>query len=282
MIYLRCMNVYKNLSIITVVLFLLGVLITVVYLFNLPSQIATVLPSINSKWDSVSWIFYSTYLIIGAELLLGVASIVFLFLATQHSEKVNIVYVDKYSSNREKEEVETEQSVNIQDFKEEVEGKVKSVKEILASRDDLKKELDKALSYICNKVEACQGAIFLKNETEGKRVVRLFSSYAYSLAETAVLEYELGEGLTGQAAKEGKFIKIDSVPDGYIKIFSGLGKSSPSKLIFVPIKNQQETVGVMEIASFKAFTAVDQEFLNQLSNVISEYISSREIVAESI
>ncbi|HYG40698.1 MAG TPA: GAF domain-containing protein [Cytophagales bacterium] len=275
------MNIYKNLSIITVVLFLLGILITVIYLLNLPSQIVSVLPALNAKTDQINGIFYNAYLIVGIELILGISAIVFLFLSAQKRDKANIVYVDKYATNREKEDAESQDNAEIQDHKEEIEGRVKAVKGILTGKKDLKTELDSALSYICNQVEACQGAIFLKNETDGKRVIRLFSSYAYSVAESSVLEYEFGEGLTGQAAKEGKLVKIDSVPDGYIKVFSGLGNSSPSKLIFIPIKNQEETIGVMEIAAFKAFSRTNQEFLKQLSPAISDYIGKKEIVTES-
>ena len=94
------MNFYKNLSIITVILYLFGVLITLIYLFNLPNQFATALPSMGSKWDSVNWIFYNTYLIIGIELVVGIAAIISMFLNNQKKEKVNIVYVDKYASSK--------------------------------------------------------------------------------------------------------------------------------------------------------------------------------------
>ena len=125
-------------------------------------------------------------------------------------------------------------------------------------------------------MEACQGAVFLKNETDGKRTVRLSSSYAYNLADSAILEYEFGEGLTGQAAKEGKFVKIDTVPEGYINVFSGLGKSAPSHLVFVPLQKNGEILGVMEIASFKSFSNSEEELLKQASPILSQYLDKED------
>lgn len=272
------MNFYKNLSIIAVILYLFGVLITLIYLFNLPNQFATALPSMGSKWDNVSWIFYNTYLIIGIELVVGIVAITSMFLNHQKKEKANVVYVDKYSTSKEKESTENIILETSKQNNEAIQGKLTAVKEVLSDQKDLKTELDKALSILCNEVEACQGAVFLKNETDGKRTVRLSSSYAYHLADSAILEYEFGEGLTGQAAKEGKFVKIDAVPEGYINVFSGLGKSAPSHLVFVPLQKNGEILGVMEIASFKSFTTAEEELLKQASPILSQYLDKEESV----
>jgi putative methionine-R-sulfoxide reductase with GAF domain len=272
------MNFFKNLSIISVILYLLGVLVTLIYLFNLPSQFETALPSVGTKWNSVDWIFYNTYIIVGIELALGIIAVVCLFFHNQKKEKTNIVYVDKYASNKEKDTTDTNLADSTETNKE-IASTLSEVREALANQNDLKKELDKALSILCNEVEACQGAVFLKNETEdGKRTVRLSSSYAYHLADSAILEYEFGEGLTGQAAKEGKYVKIDAVPEGYINVFSGLGKSSPSHLIFVPLEKDGQVLGVMEIASFKSFSQGEEELLKQASPILSKYLDKNEAV----
>jgi putative methionine-R-sulfoxide reductase with GAF domain len=270
------MNHYRNLSIISVSLYLIGILVTLFYLFNLPNQFAAAIPSIGNKLELASGVFYNTYMIIGVELLIGVASIIFLFVTNQKKEKVNVVYVDKYTTAKDKETAEVKETENTMQINQEIESKLKSIKEALGSQKDLKEQLDNALSVLCNDVEACQGAVFLKKEKEGKRFVQLCSSYAYNLADSATLEYEFGEGLTGQAAKEGKFVKIDAVPEGYIKIFSGLGKSSPSHLVFVPLQQEGETIGVMEIAAFKDFTLREEELLKKVSPILSEKIAGKE------
>jgi putative methionine-R-sulfoxide reductase with GAF domain len=271
------MNHYKNLSIISVSLYLIGILVTLIYLFNLPNQFASAIPSIGSKLDHANGVFYNTYMVIGTVLLIGVASIIFLFISNQKKEKANVVYVDKYSAkDKESKEANEAEALNNLHVNEEIESMLNSIKEVLESQKELKTDLDNALSVLCNDVEACQGAVFLKTEKDGKRFVKLCSSYAYNLADSATLEYEFGEGLTGQAAKEGKFVKIDAVPDGYIKIFSGLGKSSPSHLIFVPLQEEGETIGVMEIAAFKNFTSREEELLKKVSPIISQRIARKD------
>lgn len=241
------MNKFRKLPIVTVILFLIGVLVTAVSLFNLSNEVATTIPESVNNWASKRWMFYNAYIIIGFVLLLGCCSVLVLMLGRNNSDEVKIVYVDKYSSNKI-EDIELETTQTSHDNTEEIENRIKNIKSILTNNGEVKKTLDKALSFICNYIEASQGAIFLKAENEGRRVVRLQSSFAYQVAESAVIEYELGEGLTGQVAKEGKMIKVDDVPEGYIKIFSGLGKATPSHLVFIPIKKRNDCVGVIEIS----------------------------------
>jgi len=100
------MNIYKKLSLVTVVLFLIGILITVIYLFNLPDQLMFSANVAAGKWHNISGIFYNTYLVIGIELSLGIASIIFLTLANRSSDNVSIVYVDKYTTSKKDNEDE--------------------------------------------------------------------------------------------------------------------------------------------------------------------------------
>ena len=68
--------------------------------------------------------------------------------------------------------------------------------------------------------------------------------YALSIGESTVIKYEIGEGLIGQSAASGNTLYVDDVPDGYIKIVSGLGSASPQHLLIVPVKKNklQDTI----------------------------------------
>jgi putative methionine-R-sulfoxide reductase with GAF domain len=81
--------------------------------------------------------------------------------------------------------------------------------------------------------------------------------------------------LSGQVAKEGKMINIQNVPDGYIKILSGLGNATPSSMLIFPIKRNEEVLGVIELASFKNFTTDDEQFIKELSNKLEEVLLSK-------
>ncbi len=134
--------------------------------------------------------------------------------------------------------------------------------------------LEKILALICNNLEACQGAVYLLKK-EGRKNYYVFQTgYAYYMAESQVLQYEMGEGLVGQVAKDRNAILIKSVPEGYMQVISGLGQASPKSLLIVPIlsKNEQEVIGIFEIASFASFTELQKSYVQQVSTLLTEKI----------
>ena len=68
-------------------------------------------------------------------------------------------------------------------------------------------------------------------------------------------------------------INIQTVPDGYIQILSGLGQSSPNSIIIFPIKKEEKVIAVVELASFKNFTKDDEDFLSELAVQVTTYIN---------
>ena len=132
------------------------------------------------------------------------------------------------------------------------------------------------LHAICIPLEAGQGAIYMAVEEEGKRKMELKGGFALSLGESIIIRYEFGEGLIGQCAANGNTLYIDDVPDGYIRIVSGLGSASPKYLLIVPIKKQDRVLGIMEIASFTNVSEDQRKFVEESANIIAEKISGKE------
>lgn len=132
--------------------------------------------------------------------------------------------------------------------------------------------LERILALICNNLEACQGAIYLLKK-EGRKHYYVFQTgYAYYMAESQVLQYEMGEGLVGQVGKDKSSILLKVVPEGYMQVISGLGQASPKSLLIVPIlsKDEQEVVGIFEIASFTTFTELQKNYVQQISKLLTE------------
>ena len=137
-------------------------------------------------------------------------------------------------------------------------------------------EVAKAFIWgLCKELEASQGIFYVaKTREDGVHILTMVASYAYHLPETSKLEFEFGEGLAGQVAKEGKLINLSTVPEGYLTILSGLGQSSPRSLCIVPLKKNEAVFAVLELASFKKFTQEDVELLQDLSGVAEEKIKN--------
>ncbi len=149
------------------------------------------------------------------------------------------------------------------------------VKDSLDGVADKKELLVNGLQAICKQIDAGQGAIYEAIDEDGKRKIELKGGYALSIGESTIIRYEFGEGLIGQSAANGKTLYVDDVPEGYIRIVSGLGSASPRFLLIVPIKNQQRVLGIIEIASFASVTEDQRKFVEASAQLIAEKISDK-------
>lgn len=138
---------------------------------------------------------------------------------------------------------------------------VKEVDELLSFEGDEETVFTQALTQLCRKVEASLAAAYRTQHADDYAYLELFASYAYSVPEGNAATYRFGEGLAGQVAKQGSGVFIDEVPDGYIKILSGLGRATPTYLMIHPLKCDERVVGVVEIASFTKFTPQQKEYV---------------------
>jgi len=143
---------------------------------------------------------------------------------------------------------------------------------LATSIKDLAKDF---LWSVAKELDASQGAFFIAKERENIHYLQFIAGYAYHLPESESIEFEFGEGLSGQVAKEDKLINIQTVPDGYIKILSGLGNASPTAMIIFPVRNNNKVVGVVEMASFKKFTEEDEQFIKELSVKLEDALAQQ-------
>lgn len=138
----------------------------------------------------------------------------------------------------------------------------------IPKKTSLKEYCNLVIGIISKQFEVSQGIFFLTTTEESKKFLYLIGGYAYYKPDDGETKFLFGEGLAGQVAKAQKIINIKNVPDGYIKIVSGLGSSTPKNLIIVPFVEKSQTIGVMELASFKTFSTKHEEILSSLSSII--------------
>jgi hypothetical protein len=136
---------------------------------------------------------------------------------------------------------------------------------MLQGQRDLLTVAEHVLSELTALVNAQHGSFFMAEAEAGEAPrLRLFASYAYKERKTVSNTFAIGEGLVGQAAREKKRILITDVPADYVRINSSLGEAKPLNIVVVPITFEGEIKGVLELASFQAFTAIQIAFLEQL------------------
>ncbi|QWF76855.1 HAMP domain-containing protein [Amycolatopsis sp. CA-230715] len=123
-------------------------------------------------------------------------------------------------------------------------------------------------------VGAQHGTFFLSTSDDGDQRLRLIASYGHYTGAGAPTEFDVGQSLIGQAARTKRTIVVDQTPPDYVRITSSLGSSAPVNLIVLPIVFEDRVLGVMELASFTRFTAVQRDFLEQLMEMIGVSVNT--------
>ncbi|MCG8411569.1 MAG: hypothetical protein MI739_09825 [Bacteroidales bacterium] len=129
------------------------------------------------------------------------------------------------------------------------------------------------LSFIIHYLDANQGGIFIKNENENTITFDLKAFHAFNRRKYLKKSFELGESLIGSCALEKQKIHLTEIPQDYIEITSGLGGSSPKSLILIPMKMEDEVLGIIEIASFNYLEKHQIDFLENASLSIASTLN---------
>ncbi|MFI1579457.1 HAMP domain-containing protein [Embleya sp. NPDC020630] len=146
---------------------------------------------------------------------------------------------------------------------------------LMQGRRDLMAVAALIMSELTPVVDAQHGAFFLAELTQEDVVeLRLIASYGYQDGGGVPTRFRLGQSLVGQAALEKRSILILDAPPGYIKIASGLGEAAPANVIVLPVLFEDQLLGVLELASFRPFTKVHRNFLEQLNEQIGVTVNT--------
>ncbi len=139
--------------------------------------------------------------------------------------------------------------------------------------NNLKLLSKESLSFLVKQINANQGGMFLVDNS--RKYLHQISCFAYNRKRKINKKIEIGEGLIGRCIEEKKIIYLKEIPENYLKITSGLGKSNPKNLILFPLKlDKNNVVGVLEIASFYKIEKYHIEFLERSCENIALTISS--------
>ncbi len=123
----------------------------------------------------------------------------------------------------------------------------------------------------------------------GKNFLKLTAGYGLDEVRLTGLEIQEGEGLLGQCLKDKERVKIHDVPENYLAISSGLGQATPKVIILEPLHFNHQLVGIIEMASFKELTPLQQEvldkFIAQIASTLSNVMfndTTRKMLEQSI
>lgn len=139
--------------------------------------------------------------------------------------------------------------------------------------DNLSQLCDQVIEAVVKYMKGNQGSIFILEDNGNEPpYLQLMASRAWNRKKFLQKRIELGTGLAGQAVLERESIFLREIPENYISITSGLGEANPRSILIVPLKSEEQVVGVIELASFKVFSDFEQRFLEKVGESIASTI----------
>ncbi|HQS32286.1 MAG: two-component system sensor histidine kinase/response regulator [Polaromonas sp. 39-63-203] len=126
------------------------------------------------------------------------------------------------------------------------------------------------LEFAAQYLDVAVAALYVR---EGNGRLQRVAAYGFSedRAPLAQSFYE-AEGLVGQAALENRVLRLDNLPDNYLQVTSGLGQGSPRHVLVVPVHNDGQVNGVVELGFLRALAPRDLEFVTMIATNIGNSI----------
>jgi PAS domain S-box-containing protein len=139
---------------------------------------------------------------------------------------------------------------------------------------DISSLADNVIQELVKYLNASAGGFFLLNNTEEGSELDLIAAFAFDRKKYLKQKYRIGEGLVGTCAIEKQKIFLTEIPGDYIQISSGLGASKPSCLLLMPLKLEEDILGVIELASIQLFADYEIDFVEHLAESIASAVST--------
>jgi signal transduction histidine kinase/CheY-like chemotaxis protein/HPt (histidine-containing phosphotransfer) domain-containing protein/HAMP domain-containing protein len=99
--------------------------------------------------------------------------------------------------------------------------------------------------------------------------LRRLSAYGVTDNAGPLNPISIGEGLVGQCAYERRSVALSPLPPDYIRITSGLGQAAPAQVVALPLVSKDALLGVLEVASFRAFDSKETSLLDEVLPVVA-------------
>ncbi|NPT33803.1 response regulator [Paraburkholderia xenovorans] len=130
------------------------------------------------------------------------------------------------------------------------------------------------LDFLAQYLDAAVAALYVRDKRHG--TLRRIATYGFSREseQATARNFEEGETLIGQAAASRRMLVLRDVPANYVQVVSATGKSMPKNLLIMPIENDGEVNGVVELGFVRELTPRDQEFMELIASSMGDFIEA--------
>jgi putative methionine-R-sulfoxide reductase with GAF domain len=128
--------------------------------------------------------------------------------------------------------------------------------------------------FLTRYMNAQQGGLFVLKEDGNESYLELAACYAFDRKKYIEKRIEIGVGLIGQAYLEGQTSLLTKVPAGYTYITSGMGEATPGCLLIVPMKYNDRTEAIIELATLEEFEDHQVAFIEKAGEFVASALQS--------
>jgi hypothetical protein len=164
------------------------------------------------------------------------------------------------------------------DHKVEVASAGEAAKKIVGSinfENGLSMVAEDILIKLAKEVSFAHGLFFVADNQNESYFVPT-AKFAY-YTERELEGFNIGEGINGQAAKDRQPVLLESIPDNFVSIVSGLGKSSPRALSIYPVVHNGKTIAILELAFLSKPSIQKLEIIGIFCDAIGDKIPSKQL-----
>lgn len=138
---------------------------------------------------------------------------------------------------------------------------------------DLHKLSQEILVKLVEYVGVQSGSLYLLEDDSAENYLELFASVGLPQERLSKTKIQANEGDVGRCLIEKQTIYMDDVPQGYPKITSGLGKSTPKCVLITPLFVNEEIIGIIELAGLTPLEEYKIKFVETVGIQIASTIS---------
>lgn len=128
------------------------------------------------------------------------------------------------------------------------------------------------LDFLAGYINAAVGALYVR-ETENAALQRV-ATFGLGKEADQPQAFAYGDSLVDQALFSRRPLRLDDVPDNYLKISSGLGSASPRHIILLPSVHEGTPNGVIELGFLQPPSSREMEFLESVAASIGTTVEA--------
>ena len=133
---------------------------------------------------------------------------------------------------------------------------------------------EKILGVLVENLDAQVGAVYVTEPGERLRQVASHALEPSTEAGAILRTLKLGEGLTGQAAKQNQAVHLRDLPEDYLRVTSAVGRTKSRELVIAPASIDGTVHAVAELGFLHTVDPTELEVLDRVSEAVAIAIRS--------